>query len=54
MMMLKRFCLLWALVILFAPACGKKKTKTDKRDVLKTEKVVQNENKEFEKVRWKR
>jgi len=54
MMMLKRFCLLWALVILLAPGCGKKKAKTDKKEAPKTEKVVQNENnatgdnKEFE------
>jgi outer membrane protein OmpA-like peptidoglycan-associated protein len=51
MMMLKRFCLLWALVILFTPGCGKKKAKIDNKEALKTEKVVQaenNENKDFE------
>ena len=48
MMMLKRFCLLWALVILLTPACGKKKVKIEKKDVSKTEEIVQNENKDFE------
>jgi len=47
-MMLKRFCLLWALLIVIAPGCGKKKAKTDKKNATKAEKVVQNENKEFE------